>query len=572
MGPMVRGPKLSRRTISKWSALGLTGLMLWSLVAAPTSYGEEQDVVEPYELSAYYTYADAMPVQGFFDHQARLVGLGPGIAHSQSELAMPSAASGIAWLADMGIANGLHGTTTGNRVPTEASAKQPGGAERDEFSVAGGPLGNEATARVQAGRAFASASHSDSPRGYASAFLGNIYVLPAAGVVGQDPPGSYNPDQTFPGGDLGAPSPDPAPQGQMAILSVGSIASTTESRRDGTKVISVGVAEVNDVNIGNRTSDGRCTNCYRLDSIRAEAYAEASGYPGGAKASYRVILGRACRRSFDGALGKEVDQCLPLGQTNQGLQSVGQLEQLNQAFTTGFGGYTIGVRIHAGAPHEDPARAEKTSSPPEDRNRNYAYPDTRLKDPSDPTSGQVNPDTTAGQEATAVAEGIEVEIFTITTTQVLEDAMSKTGAGKALADLNRSLEQNGAPTIPVATVKSVRRLQLTLGVAQASAVARPCEGCTPPEDEVEGTQFFEIPEINIPEITIPEFTIPEFPSGGGGTTIVNQGFRNGTLAVKVNWASMRLKPWPAKDMAKGILSGGIIGAMVFLVRRRLRLG
>src|SRR5438093_7196293 len=142
MGPMLRGEKLNRRRLTKLGALGLVAMFAWSLIAAPSSVGQDQEIVEPDTVSSYYTFADAVPITSYIDHQEiGAPAFGPGLAHSNTEVALPSEASAIAWLIDNGIANGLHGTTTGAKVPTEVSAKQPGGDSGAEFTTAGGPVG-----------------------------------------------------------------------------------------------------------------------------------------------------------------------------------------------------------------------------------------------------------------------------------------------------------------------------------------------------------------------------------------------------------------------------------------------
>lgn len=553
------------------------GLMLWSVIAAPSSIGEEVTVKEPAELIAYTTLADAAPIQNYFDHQTRLVPLGPAIAHTQTDVSMPSVASGISWLVDMGVANGLHGTSTGNRVPTEASAKQPGGDPEQEFKVAGGPIGDKGFMSVRAGRSYARATYGDSPAGYANAFIKNVAVLPAAGAH-EDAPGSFDPDQGWPGGS----GTDPAPQGQMALVSIGSIASSSRSLRENTTVTSIGVAELNDINIGNRTSDNRCTNCIRIDKLRVEAFAEANGNGGGARSRYRVTLGRACRRSFDANTGVERDQCLPLDprnpQGNKGLQSVNELEALNEQFeepiwsvvSGGAVNYAIGVRIHAGSEHESPSRSRRTTDPKEDPHRNYA---DASKD---------------GEVAKAVAEGLDIEVYTITFSQAFDDGEERikgTPAAQILREIDQDDEssgvqvtapgplgeQTGEQTIPIDTVRSVRRAHMTFGVARAQAVARATGAGLAPVAPLDNVGA--LPPGGAPLGTEP---LPGGPGeagaapGGAAGTGGGVGL-GGTMKLRLNWASFKVAPWKPGDMAKGIGAGAIIGGAWVLARRRLRL-
>lgn len=654
MGPMTRRPKLSRRKVARLSAAALAGLFLWSFVAAPSSTGVEEEVVEPAGLSAYSTLADARPVQTWFDHQVYQIPLGPSLAHSITEVSLPSTGSGIAWLVDGGLANGLHGTTTGSRVPTEASAKQPGGAASQEFVVAGGPIGSDPFIRAGSGVARAEAEHSDSPRAFANAYFGNLVVLPAAGSP-EHPPGTFNPDATFPGGERSEPVPDPAPQGQMALLSIGSVASTAESFRSGETVTSIAVSEINDINIGNRTADNRCTNCTRIDFIRAEALAEASGAPGGSRGRYRVTLGRVCQRALDTTVNppREVDRCLPLTSEGnlpeigddppsqqtvqrisqagrQGVQRIERFDQLNALFEKPLWfappplrDTVIGIRIHAGTPHSDPDRARRTSDPPEETQRNFGYPDDRLnrRCASDPDCArkfegkpvtprhQEAPDLDRGAQAKAVAEGLDIDLWTVTTSQFVPDDRQ---IDEATLGLARQIDEDAATpgiqitvpnpactpvtgedqpclppvgtivagqpvqawplgqvTVGVEAIRTIRRVNPTLGVAVASATARPAvfvEAGAAPEAPLAPT----IPEIEIPAVQVPQITIPEAPPGEPGTVVVTGG-PTGPFRIKVHWSSFRLKPWPAGDLAKGLLSGGIIGGVVWLGRRRLRM-
>lgn len=570
MGPMVRGPGFNKRKVAKLAAVGILAMFAWSLIAAPASTGADEEPLEPSELSAYFTFADAAPVQTYFDHQALPApATGPALAHSQTEVSLPSQASAIAWLVDFGIANGLHGTTTGSAVPTEANAKQPGGAPKAEFVTAGGPIGEEEFGRAAAGVSRATAVRSDAPKGLAHAYFGNLVFLPAAGSPEQ-PPGTYDPDATFPGGDKSAPTPDPAPRGQMAIMSIGSVASTSESIREGDTVTSVGVAELHDINIGNRTSDNRCTNCMRIDALRVETFARTNGQPGGSRAAFRVLLGRACRRSIEAEAAKggpkEIDTCIG---NSDGIQEISRFEDLNAFFDRplwlidkNLPGYTIGIRIHAGSQHVEAERVERTSSPPEDACRNYAYPNPDPKSKPIPACKalgvKTGPDQDQGQEAKAVAEGLDIDILTITATQFIPPSNELDQCFDAVP---------GEVGCPVGKIRQMRRTTYTFGVAQASAVARPGGFPVGPEPDLGVAGPPGAPGAP----GAPGFSGPAGPPGSGGGGALIGGLQPGKFTLKFDWSSFKIKPWPADDMAKGFLSGGIIGGMALLIRRRLRL-
>lgn len=612
MGPMVRGEKLNRRRLTKLAAVGVIAMFTWSLIAAPASVGQDEAVTEPDSVSSYYTFADAAPIGGYVDHQALPApAFGPAIAHSNTEVALPSEASAIAWLLDAGIANGLHGTTTGASVPTEVNAKQPGGDARAEFTTAGGPVGEEEFGRVAAGTARASATHSDAPRGLANAYFEDVCLFPAAGSP-PEPPGSYDPDATFPGGDNQTPKKDPGPIARQCIVSAASISSTSQSIRDNDTVTSIAVAEVAGITIGDRTSDNRCTNCFYIDAMRVEAFSQSNGQPGGSRAGYRLMFGRACRRTFVPGTtdtieaivtgpqeipAREEDQCLgnpnregfPEGNADAGEEVLHEIpiDQLNDFFSkpavigdqTCPGSAkpcTIAIKISIGNPGEtEPSRASHTSNPPEDVCRNYAYPDPNPK--SKPIADctkygvKTGPDKDQGQEAKAVAQGLSIDILTLTAAQAIP----------ANEDLETCLEGSIPNAVrdnpayglvkdqvgcPIAGLRSVRELNLTFGVAQAGAVARPV--VLPPSSGGGGGGLGGI----IPPITPPlgGGEIIGGGNGGGVQVIGGGGLGAGKYGLKIDWKSLKIKPWPAKDLAKALLMGGIIGGMVLLIRRRLR--
>lgn len=597
MGPMVHGRSLNRRLVAKWAAIVLAGLMIWSLIAAPPSTSQALVPEEPFDLSTYSTEADAAPVRGTFDHQVAFVAATPAIAHSTSQVIKPSTASGTAWVIDNGLVNSVWSTSFGTEVFSEASATaQPGQQASDEFGVPhhGLTIGAEDTGRFQTGRSFAEAESLTVPRGYANSYMANFYVLPKPGSP-QDPPGTFDPGDEFNG------EQDPNPEGQMAYVAIGSIASTTESLRDGDTVKSIAVSEANDINIGNRTGDNRCTGCISIDYVRAEAYAEANGAPGGAHGAFRVILGRMCRRAFNADAGGETDACIgpqtgiqsdtfaraecearaPEGHEDK-CQNVPTSDEVNEFFAgnqvwqqlPGFEDTVIGISLHAGR-----ARTDEDGEPV----ANFAEP------------GEAND----GQEARAVAEGLRIAITIVSFGPSNEDI-----AGSPLGNLDQDPDREGlqvndavcftedqyeqlpeqiqdrvsicpvgAQTITTGPVRDARLFELRLATASAAALARPGSGFSPGGDDGDddGPQVI-IPEINIPEIRIPEIRIPEgFGSGGPSTTVVS-GYQGGPLELAIDWSSISIKPWPATDMAKGIVTGGILGLGGWLLRRRLRIG
>jgi hypothetical protein len=631
MGPMIRGEKFDRRRLTKIGAAGLIAMFLWSLIAAPSSVGQAEEIVEPESLSSYYTFGDALPVGSYFDHQALPApAFGPALAHSNTEVALPSEASAIAWLMDAGIANGLHGTTTGASVPTEVNAKQPGGDSSAEFTTVGGPIGEEEFGRLAAGVARASASHSDSPRGVANAYFQDLCLFPAAGSP-PNPPGTYDPDATFPGGEdpPQGPKPDPGPLARQCIVSVASMASTSQSYRDNDTVTSIGVAELTGITIGDRTSDNRCTNCFYIDGMRVEAFASSNGQPGGSRAGYRLMFGRMCRRTFEpsalagpedtitSATGgtpeprpaHEVDQCLgdprregfPNSNADAGSDVLREfqdivaqtpVEDLNDFFAKPLilgdqtcPGYdkpcTIAIKLDIGTTHVEPSRLQHTTNPPEDACRNFAYPDPdrKAKPNAECTKfgTKTGPDKDNGQEAKAVAQGIDIDVLTSTAGQLIPQNADLESCFDALVpDPVKDNEQLGGAYdevknqagCPFAGLRSVRELDLTFGIAQANAVVRP--NIVLPPIDTGGPPI--VPPIDLGGTTGGVAPPPDLGGTSGGVQIVpGGGLGYGKYGLKIDWKSLRIKPWKFKDMVKAVLSGGIIAGMALLIRKRFRL-
>jgi hypothetical protein len=622
MGPMKRGEKLNRRRLTKLGALGLVAMFAWSLAAAPPSVGQDEVIAEPDSVSSYYTFGDAVPIGDYIDHQSPIPApaFGSGLAHSNTEVALPSQASAIARLLDNGIANGLHGTTTGAKVPTEVSAKQPGGDPGAEFTTAGGPVGNEAFGRVATGVARAVAVHSEAPRGFANAYFQDVCLFPAAGSP-PEPPGSYDPDATFPGGDGQTPKHDDGPLARQCIVSASSIASTTQSFRDNDTVTSISVAEVVGITIGDRTSDNRCTNCFYIDGMRVEAFASSNGQPGGSRAGYRLMFGRLCRRTFEPGTTQtaedtvnkiannppaevpphEVDQCIgdpsregfPDGNDDVGADVLKALptDTLNDFFEkpaiigdqTCPGSAkpcTIAIRITPGQSHTAPTRAQRTTNSPENPCRNYAYPDPTPKakpiQDCNKLGIKTGPDVDQGQEAQAVAEGIDIEILSLTAAQAIPpnadlDSCFDSRIPDAVRDNDVTGEVYSAikdqAGCPIGTLRSVRELNFTFGVAQAGAVARP-NIIIPPIDSGGGGGI--LPPINIPPIDTGGFTGGTGTTGSGVTVVGGGGLGAGKYALKLDWKSFKIHPWPAKDLAKAVLTAGILAGMVLLIRKRMR--
>lgn len=621
MGPMVRGEKLNKRRVTKLAVVGIVAMFTWSLIAAPDSIGQAEAVTEPDSISSYFTFADAAPIAGYVDHQALPApAFGPGLAHTTTEVALPSEASAIAWLLDAGIANGLHGTTTGASVPTEVNAKQPGGEPRAEFTTAGGPIGEEEFGRLAAGVARASAVHGNAPRGFGTAYFSDVCLFPAAGSP-PEPPGTYDPDATFPGGDNQSAEKDPGPLARQCIVSAASIASTSQSVRENDTVTSISVAEIEGITIGDRTSDNRCTNCFYIDAMRVEAFAQANGQPGGSKAGYRLMFGRACRRAFvpgttdtlreafpppigaEAPKAHEEDQCIgnpsregfPNGNADAGDEILNEVDvkRLNAFFDEplvlgevpcpGSGANCrIAIRINAGERNTDPTRAEHTTNPPEDVCRNYAYPDPDPKAKEDAECKRLGVRTGAdkdqGQEAKAVAEGLDIDILTLTASQVIPPNadLETCLEGRIPAQLydNPAFgtlygEFKNQVGCPIAGLRSVRELNLTFGIAQAGAVARPA--FLPPDGGGAGDGGGLggiIPPIDGGQI--PGGDLGGGGNGGGVQVIGGGGLGSGKYGLKIDWSSLKVRPWKAKDLAKALFAGAIIVGMVLLIRRRLR--
>lgn len=593
MGVMTKRSPESRRKLAKWGAAATAGLFLWSFIAAPSAQTADEEIVEP--LAAYDAVADAAPIRGLVAHKTYLVEVEPAIARSTSEVSLPSTATSTSWLADFGLANGLHGTTTGNKVPTEATATMPGGPEREEFSIGNPTVGNGAFLGFGAAVNRASATSGERPRGFGHAYLLNLNLLPAPGSP-EAPPGTYDPDgDTAKEQEHATPSPGstetpddpqaftPNPKGQMAILSIGSVASSADTFREDNTVVSISVAELNGINIGNRTADGRCTNCITIDSMRVEARAETDGTKEGGRASWRILMHRACRvaitnnpttgQAYEGVqcLDPNPDMLIEAFETQnpdegehaiadpnaRGVRKIQTLDRLNEAFkglSDALGVKDLGLSLRAGTDEENSVFVDST-----------------------------------GEEAIAAARGLVLELRTTGTSEFILDKIAGNDSFKQLisgadeqcqkvADVPKPgplaspPPQLGAVAVPpqcgsaaVDSATTGRTLRLALGHVKAVAKASVLTGLPGGEGD-EGTQ---VPTITIPEIKIPSFNIP--PGGGGGNTTVVQGggLQAGPLKLKVHWSSISLKPWKAKDMAKGFFSGGMVVGIVALVRRRL---
>jgi hypothetical protein len=236
---------------------------------------------------------------------------------------------------------------------------------------------------------------------------------------------------------------------------------------------------------------------------------------------------------------------------------------------------TVFIRITAAQPgHTDPKRSERTATPPEDACRNYAYPDPDPKAKPIPecealpdyATTKTGPDRDNGQEAKAVAEGIDIDILTATGTQLIPEN----------ADLDACFGAPIPPEVgpvalgcPIGQLRIVRSLNLTLGAAQAAAIARPniiiggVDGGGDGGGDLGGV---------VPPVTPP---IGDGAIGGGGgtggvTVVGGGGLGAGKYALKLDWKSFKIRPWAAKDLAKGVFVAAIIGGMIWLIRRRLR--
>ncbi|HVL88901.1 MAG TPA: hypothetical protein VM841_01570 [Actinomycetota bacterium] len=595
MGVMTRRTTEQRRRLWRWVALAMLGLFTWSFIASPNTAASnaagDEEITEP-ALAAYHTLADASPIRGLIDHQTYLVSAEPAVGRSTSEVALPSQASATAWLTTFGTVDGLHGTTTGNKVPTETTATQPGGDPEQEFALHRGSLGNDELFQFGAGVSRAKAVRSNRPRGFGHAYLANLALLPAPGSP-EAPPGSYDPEADKAKEKENPPSPGaddpqaytPNPKAQMAILSVGSVASTAETFREESKVVSIAVAELNGISIGNRTADGRCTNCITIDSMRVEARTESDGTKDGALASWRILVHRACRVAFtnDPQTGAAYEgvQCLnpnpdgfvaaiegssadqgreALQDPNaRGVRQVEQAEKLNELFASlekALGVKDLGVTLRVGTDRDNAAHV----------------------DPSD-------------YSAAAVARGLVLEFRTAVTSQVLDEIAGNQSlqgliqvvdggcgavagpAGQHLPPLPPPASAIGVPaacgTGAIQSGQTMRTLRIAFGQVRTASKAVPGDADFGggDDDDTGIPPFPEMPVIDIPEIEIPEFNIPP---GGGNTTVI-AGLQGGPLKMRIDWGSMGIKPWKPRDMAKGFLSGGMALGLWALVRRRLSL-
>lgn len=593
MGLMTKRTTAARRRWWRYAALVMVSLFAWSFVASPNtaaSNAADEEIAEP-ALAAYNTIADAAPIRGLVDHQTYLVSAEPAIARATSEVALPSQATSTSWLTTFGTVDGLHGTTTGNKVPTETTATQPGGDTEQEFALHRGSMGNEQLFQFGAGVVRSKAERSNRPRGYGHAYLANLALLPAPGSP-DAPPGTYDPEGDAAKEKENPPSPGaddpqaytPNPKAQMAILSVGSVASTAETFREQTKVVSVAVAELSGINIGNRTADGRCTNCITIDSMRVEARTESDGTAEGALASWRILIHRACRVAFtnDPQTGAAYEgvQCLnpnpdgfvaaiegssaeqgreALTDPNaRGVRSFKEAERLNELFATlgeALGVEDLGVTLRVGTDPENIAMVDK-----------------------------------ADYSAAAVARGLVLEFRTSVASHVLNEIAGNEAlkgliqvvdggcgaiagpAGENLPQLPPPASAIGVPaacgTGAVQAGQTMRTLRIAFGQVRVASKAVPGAETGGDDDDTPVNPDPEIPVIDIPEFEIPEFNIP--PGGGGNTTVIS-GLQAGPLKMRIDWGSMGVKPWKPKDMAKGFLSGGMALGLWALVRRRLSL-
>lgn len=597
MGIMTKRTVADRRKVVRFGALGILALFLWSFAASPSpieALASEEEIEEP--LSAYNALADAAPIRGLVQHNTYLVSAEPALARSTSEVSLPSQGTSTSWLIDLGTPNGLHGTTTGNKVPTEATATQPGGDEVQEFKLGRTNLGNDALVSFGAGVSRATATHSERPRGYGYGYLGNVALLPAPGSP-EAPPGTYDPEadeqkeKEIPPSPTASPTPTrppddptaytPNPRAQMAIISIGSMASTAETFREQTTVTSISVAEINGISIGNRTADGRCTNCITIDSLRVETRAESDGVA--SKASWRILLHRACRvattndpvtgAAYEGVtcLGPNPDKVIEAAEDQdsaagqdavrdpnaRGIREIRTLDKLDAAFKSltdalkPLGVKDIGITLRVGTDKENNA-------------------------------------VTNGAEAAAAARGIVIELKTSVLDALVEVAGTNEGVKSLIqtADTGCSTvidpvagQLSKAPPLPVPVPRDCgtaakqiagesRTLRIALGQVRSAAQASP--GGLTGEDPDLGPVTPEFPTITIPEFNIPDINIPA-QSGGGNTFITGGGgpLQAGPVKIKFDWSAAGVQPWEAKDLAKGLFTGSLAAAAFALIRRRL---
>jgi len=299
-----------------------------------------------------------------------------------------------------------------------------------------------------------------------------------------------------------------------------------------------------------------------------------------------VLIGRACYRSS--SAGQEGDQCL--GSNNPGGEdALTEIDtgQLNDLFATPIvipgvcednTPCVIAITIHAGTNYTDPSRPLRSSNPPEDACRNYAYPDiskgARKIAECEAQGTKTGPDRDLGQEAKAVGEGLNIDITTLTLTQLIPaNADLDTCFQSYIPDTIRTTDQYqqlfNTVGCPIPTVRQVRDFNLTLGQAVADAVARPAEILSG------GGGGSVVPPIigGGGGVTFPPTSFTGGGGSGGGPVQVvgGGGLGAGRYALKFDWKSFRIKPWKPRDMARGIVAVGILAGMFLLVRRRLRM-
>jgi hypothetical protein len=183
------------------------------------------------------------------------------------------------------------------------------------------------------------------------------------------------------------------------------------------------------------------------------------------------------------------------------------------------------------------------------------------------------------EEAWAYARGLEFQVTSVASSQALKYLEKQVGmpAQPVLGPVQQNCEEhatlNSSVSIPcpngvLATAKDVRTVAFTLGRVSVNATARAGLGAGGTGDEGAGGPTF--PSFDIPTIDIPEITIPPQGGGGGNTYVVGGGLPNGKMRLKINWSSVRIKPWKPADMAKGFFAAALAAGLVLMIRRRLR--
>ncbi|MHB8511408.1 MAG: hypothetical protein ACYDCC_04445 [Actinomycetota bacterium] len=584
MGIMARRTKEARRRAWRIGCIAIVLLFAWSFAFSPNpAPSRADDVVEPSNLSAYDATADAAPIRGLIQHNLYLVSAEPSIARSTSEVSLPSIATSTSWLLTFGTLDGANGTATGNKVPTETTASQPGGDASQEFALQHGSIGNASLLSFGAGVAKATAEHSNRPRGFGYGYLAGLNLLPAPGSP-EAPPGSYDPSgdkaQEGPSPSPSA-SPDPQhytpnPKQPMGIISIGSVASTSETYREDTRVVSIAVSELNGINIGNRTAEGTCLNCITIDNLRVEARSESDGTKDGMLASYRILIHRACRVAFTDptnttAGAYETAQCLDpnpdriieavqssnpneaedalVDSRATGVRKIETLDELNAQLTTlaaGLGVKDIGIKLSVGTDQDN--QASETPSASSASARGLIV--------------ELNTDA-ASNSLNQIASNSDAQMLVQTVDKQCEPIADTIGAHAAVPvprDCASAAVENAQVQrvlrIALGQVSTAAQASLAPTIAPASTSTNTSPATTPAAPSAPQSLSYVPPPASA-------------PSGSQPQNVTLQGLQAGPLSLHVDWHTIGIKPWKPKDLTKGLIFAGLVAGVYVLLRKRL---